>query len=184
MVGPQSANSDRAWEQSSLQNRNIPAKCCAASGNVLTGWLFWYSHPPSECWFSWDQQEDVVTHCASSVQIWNLRTCRKTVPWWFHCCASELIQQIGLVSSALALVDIGCIQLYRFLSFFHLEFRVHPNIHSVFGENFMMVDHEIFNCLFLCFCLKCVSPIKSFEKFVSRFCALLRVEFSFVTEFN
>ena len=28
-----------AWEQSSLQNRFFPAICCAASVNVLTGWL-------------------------------------------------------------------------------------------------------------------------------------------------
>ena len=28
-----------AWEQSSLQNMISPARCCAASDSVLTGWL-------------------------------------------------------------------------------------------------------------------------------------------------
>ena len=46
-----------------------------------------------------------------SVQIWDLRTWRKAVPWWFLNCASELIEELGLLLSGLALVDFGCIQL-------------------------------------------------------------------------
>ena len=47
----------------------------------------------------------------------------------------------------------------------------------------MIINQCIFNCLFLRFCNKCVSPIKSFEKIVSRFCALLWIEFFLVLEF-
>ena len=41
---------------------------------------------------------------------------------------------------------------YSFIVFrgsFHLEFFVNPNIHSVSGEIVMIVDQDIFNCLFL-----------------------------------
>ena len=46
----------------------------------------------------------------------------------------------------------------------------------------MIFDQNVFNCLFLRFCKKCISPIKSDENFVSRFCALLWVEFFLVPE--
>ena len=48
----------------------------------------------------------------------------------------------------------------------------------------MIVEQDIFNCLFLCFCYECVCQIKSFENFVSMLCALLWIEFFFVFEFN
>ena len=51
------------------------------------------------------------------------------------------------------------------------------------GENVMIVNQNIFNCLFLCVCKKCIGSIKSLENFVSRFCILLRIEFFFVFEF-
>ena len=47
----------------------------------------------------------------------------------------------------------------------------------------MILNQNVFNCLFFRFCKKCVSPIKTFEKFVSRFCALLWIEFFLVLQF-
>ena len=47
----------------------------------------------------------------------------------------------------------------------------------------MVFNQNIFDCLFFRFGKKCIGPIKSFEKFVSRFCALLWIEFFLVLEF-
>ena len=47
----------------------------------------------------------------------------------------------------------------------------------------MIFDQDIFDCLFFRFSKKCIGPIKSFEKFVLRFCALLWIEFFLVLEF-
>ena len=47
----------------------------------------------------------------------------------------------------------------------------------------MIFNQDIFDCLFLRFGKNCIGPIKSFEKFVSSFCALLWIEFFLVLEF-
>ena len=51
------------------------------------------------------------------------------------------------------------------------------------GENVVIINENIFNSLFFLFCKKCISPMKSFEKFVLRFCALLWIEFFLVLGF-
>ena len=49
----------------------------------------------------------------------------------------------------------------------------------------LIVDQAIFSCLFLCFCQKCISPIKSFGlDFGLDFYALLSIEFFFLFQFN
>ena len=47
----------------------------------------------------------------------------------------------------------------------------------------MILNQNVFNCLFFRFCRKCIGPIETFEKFVSRFCALLWIEIFLVLEF-
>ena len=71
-----------------------------------------------------------------------------------------------------------------FRNYFHPDFSVYLNINSVSGENVMIFDQDIYNCLLFCYCYNCVSPIKSFEEFVSGFCAPLWFELSFLFEFN
>ena len=64
----------------------------------------------TDCWFSWKPQRELIFRWASSVQKCDLRTWRKAVKRWFHVCPSGLIQQLGLFSGRLALVDFGCVQ--------------------------------------------------------------------------
>ena len=47
----------------------------------------------------------------------------------------------------------------------------------------MIINQNIFNCLFLQFCEKCISPIRSFRNFVSGFSGLLWIKFFLVPEF-
>ena len=112
-TGPPSANSDK------LRSNLVCRTVTSLPGVVLhlgEFWLdgcCWYSHPQSDCWFSVDRQGDVISRWASFLEIWGLRTWRKTVLWLFHICALEPIQQLGLLSGGSALVDFGYIQLYR-----------------------------------------------------------------------
>ena len=111
-VGPPYANSDKSRSslvcriETSLPSVLLRLKRCQLDACCA------YSHPQSVCWFSLDPQEGVSFCWASSVQIWDLRICRKAVPWWSHLCASELVQQLGLLSSKLSLVDFRCKQLH------------------------------------------------------------------------
>ena len=47
----------------------------------------------------------------------------------------------------------------------------------------MILNQNLFNCLFFHFSKKCIGPIKSCEKFASGFYALLWIKFSLVLKF-
>ena len=64
-------------------------------------------NPQSDCWCHWYAQKQVICRWVSSLLKWDLRTYIKAVPWWFHICALELIQQLGLLSIGSALVHFG-----------------------------------------------------------------------------
>ena len=52
------------------------------------------------------------------------------------------------------------------------------------GKNVVIIDQNVFKCLFFCFCSQCVSPINSFKEFDSGFGVILRLEFFFLLEFD
>ena len=180
IVGPPSASSDKLGS-------NLVCRTVTSLPNVVLRptecWLddcCQHSHPQSDCWFSVDPQGDAIFYWASFVQIWGLRTWRNAVLWWFHTCALEPLRQLGLLSGRSELVDFGYIQVYRLWGLFSPWTPCSFNILSRSGKNVMIIKQNIFNYLFFRFCKKRISPIDSFEKFISRFWALLWIEFLLV----
>ena len=99
-------------------------------------------------------------------------------------CALRPIQQLGFLSGGSALVGIGYGQLYRLWELTspltpcssQYPFCVWRKCHDSQPEYIQLPVSP--------FLIEVFSPIKSFEKCVLRFCALLWIEFFFVLEFN
>ena len=111
-VGPPSADSDKFGSNQACRRATSPPGVKLCQRKRWLGGCRWCSYLQPDCWFSWDPQENVVFHWIFSVQRWDLRTCKKKhYCKKIHIYASELVQQLAILSGGLALVDFDCKQL-------------------------------------------------------------------------